>query len=146
MKQIILTFLLFLFLFTSVPPVHGGEAILILTHPQLPVSKISVSELSAIYLKKKSFWGDQTPIRPIDWKEGSAPRKAFLRIIDKTESELAQYWMAQKLHTGRNSPLQLNKASSICDLCSAMEGAICYILPEQQSEGSCANARYISLE
>ncbi len=145
MKKIFYSvFLVLAFMVVPFPGRSQQIALIIVTNAQTSVSKISVKELADYYLKKKRSWPDGTPVRPIDWIEGQPARRFFLKnVLNKTESELAQYWMGQKLYTGDKPPMSLDSESTICSLVSTIKGSIGYFLASSESVKSCTGIKVI---
>jgi hypothetical protein len=104
-----------------------SEALIIVANANVPATQISAREVNEYYLKKKRFWSDGTPVRPLDWSEGQPARRIFLsHVLEKSESDLAQYWMSQKLNTGDQPPMSLDSENSICNTVSALPGSLSY--------------------
>lgn len=126
---------------------HSQEvALVIIANPSVPVTQISTKELADYYLKKKRFWSDGTPVRPINWTEGQPTRRLFLsRVLEKSESELMQYWMGQKLYTGDQPPLSLDSGNSICNLISTLKGGLGYFLASSETLKTCQGVKRIGV-
>ena len=127
------------------PVLLAEEELRIVASPNVTVSEISVADVEAYFSKRKLTWPDQSPVRPITWFEGMPARRIFLnKVLRKSESEVAQFWMLQKLNTGRSQPLRLDEASAICDLLQSLEGGIGYILPDDHTD-SCLSLKLLTV-
>ena len=122
-----------------------GVTLVIIANPMVPTTQITARDLNDYYLKKKRFWPDgTTPVRPIDWTEGQPARQVFLsRVLGKSEGEMAQYWMGQKLYTGDQPPMSLDSGNSICNLVSAIKGGLGYFLASSEELKTCQGIKRI---
>ncbi len=72
--------------------------------PQNPVSSLSRSEVSNIFLGKTNRFPSDQPAVPIDQPENSAARAEFYRnVSNKRPAEIKAYW-AKMIFTGRGQP------------------------------------------
>lgn len=138
-------FALVFFLWLASAKAEGSNLILV-ANPSVDVERMTERELADYFLKKKIFWPDQTPVRPIQWIEGQEARSVFLKaILQKSEYELAQYWMYQKLQAGSRPPLSLKSAEAICHFVATVDGSIGYFLDSLPDLAECAQLRQIAL-
>ncbi len=69
--------------------------LVVIVHPTRQ-AELSVDLLAQIYLRRKRFWDDGTPIVPLNLEAGAALREAFSRaVLRLTEARLADYWNRQ---------------------------------------------------
>jgi len=67
--------------------------IYIITHPSTPIQSISRKDLAAIYLRKKRYWKDDSPIVPINLSALSPLRDQFTQtIFNRAPHEMGGYW------------------------------------------------------
>ena len=93
-----------------------------------PVSTLSVSEVSDLFLKKACNWPDGTKAAPVDFLEGSAVNESFARNVHgKIPSAVKSYWQ-RMIFAGREVPPP-EKASpeDVVGYVRANPGAIGYV-------------------
>src|SRR5712691_9518543 len=57
---------------------------------------LSLPDLAQVYLRRKRFWDDGTPIVPLNLPAGTPLRVAFSRtVLRRSEADLADYWNRQ---------------------------------------------------
>jgi len=88
-----LKYLLLCFIFNFLAPVTCWADIYIITHAETKVPSISRKELAAIYLLKKNYWPDDSPIVPLNLPAQNALREQFsLDIFKRSTREMGEYW------------------------------------------------------
>jgi ABC-type phosphate transport system substrate-binding protein len=109
------------------PARANDQPFLVVVHPGTPVTELSRTQLSRLFLKKSTQWNDGSAVRPVE-PLAPALRQAFARQVhDRTLADLAAYWNAL-IFSGRELP-PLEKASD-ADLVAyvrATPGAIGYV-------------------
>jgi len=81
------------FIFNFLAPVTCWADIYIITHAETKVPSISRKELAAIYLLKKNYWPDDSPIVPLNLPAQNALREQFsLDIFKRSTREMGEYW------------------------------------------------------
>jgi ABC-type phosphate transport system substrate-binding protein len=111
-------------------PALAQSRYVVIVNPRNPVSRLSTSEISRIYLGKTQAWdihGRLEPVAPVDQRADSPVRMAFTqRILRRTVSEAESYWR-QELYAGRNvPPPQQSEADAIATVRDVI-GAIAYV-------------------
>ena len=88
---------------------------------------LSVQDLSNIYLKKRRFWDDGTPIVPLNREAGSTVRETFShRVLDGSSAAFAGYWNDQYFH-GVFPPTTLSSSDAVKRYVAADRNAIGYV-------------------
>lgn len=88
---------------------------------------MSVQELSNIYLKKRRFWDDGTPIIPLNREAGSLPRETFSRrILGGASATFVGYWNDEYFH-GVFPPTTLSSSDAVKRYVAADLNAIGYV-------------------
>lgn len=125
--------LLLLSLATPAVP-HERVAIAVIVHPSRTTA-ISTDLLGQIYLRRKRFWDDGTPIVPLNLSAGAALRQAFADIVlRQSEARLADYWNRQYFY-GILPPATLASTEAVRRYVAADPNALGYV-PASEVDGS----------
>jgi ABC-type phosphate transport system substrate-binding protein len=77
---------------------QGGDDVLIVANLKAPVDKIDITELKAIYLKKKLYWSMGEDALPLNSQYGSRLREEFqARVLGMAPEVELKYWERQKI-------------------------------------------------
>jgi len=88
---------------------------------------LRLDEVAQIYLRKRRFWPDRSPIVPVNRDSGSPIREAFnRRIFPNTERSLQVYWN-QQYFKGVLPPVTLASDEAVKRFVAVDENAIGYI-------------------
>jgi hypothetical protein len=73
--------------------IAGQESrVAVIVHPERR-AELSTDEVAQIYLRRKRFWDDGTPIVPLNLPSQAPLRTRFSRLVlQQTEPRLADYW------------------------------------------------------
>lgn len=124
---IILVFLL------AMPAQAGG--LVVIASPQVPVDTISVSDMAAIYTLKKTSWGNNIPMVPVNREANSPIREKFSEaVFNLSPQELAEYWN-QLRFKGKLPPLVQTSDQAVLGFVRSVPGAIGYIDASQATSG-----------
>ncbi len=79
------------------------SAVAVIVHPN-NANSLTESEITRIFLGKKKSFPDGADAIPVDQKEGSSARSAFVgTVLKKNDQQIKAYW-AQLLFTGKGTP------------------------------------------
>lgn len=127
LKTLTLSALLSLFTVPQVGATDEGELIFVVNRDNQG-TRITRAEVADLYLKRKRTWADGTPVRFVDRKFASRERRLFMmRILGKSESDIDQFWVGQKLYSGDSAPVQASSESLAMQLVALSKGAITYV-------------------
>ncbi len=114
---------------------------LIFAAPQLPAADTELAiivnrerhtnltrdDVASIFLKKRRFWEDGTPIVPLNRESDSPARETFSRVVlGTTSTRLAAYWNEQYFH-GVFPPATLESSAAVKRYVASDRNAIGYI-------------------
>ncbi len=143
MKKYFIFFILFLVPFSLL----STDKLVIIVHPEIPITKITRTELQEYFMKRKKFWSNGLTVRPVDWGEGQLPREIFLKtVLKKTSRDMAKFWIGQKLYTGDYAPIQLTSDEVIIDLVSNMEGSISYVFASSLNTERLSQVKVVDID
>lgn len=108
-------------------PVNAGDVVVIVSSSS-PLSSITASQLSDIYLSKTGTTPDGRPVIPIDQADGTAIRQEFyLKATGKSRQLLKAYW-STLIFTGRaEPPREVADGAKMKKLVASNPGFIGYI-------------------
>jgi hypothetical protein len=103
---------------------HPGIAVIV--HPSRSVA-LSPELLGQIYLRRKRFWDDGTPIVPLNLPVGTSLRTAFAAVVlRQSDARLADYWNRQYFH-GIVPPATLASTEAVRRYVAADPNALGYL-------------------
>lgn len=104
-----------------------AEGLLIVAHPQVPVSSISAEELASIYMIQKTAWPNGLPVVPVNREASSSVRAHFSEtVLEHSPRELADYWNRLRFQ-GKLPPLVQTSDQAVLGFVRNVPGAIGYI-------------------
>ena len=113
----------------------GAAGFLVIASPQVPDTAISLKQLADIYVLKKIYWSNKTPIVPINREAGSDERDNFSeRVFKMSTLELSEYWNKLRFE-GKRPPLTQISDIAVIAFVRNMPGAIGYINDDQHPAG-----------
>lgn len=112
---------------TMAGPARSGQLILaVIVHPERRPT-LTLDDLARIYLRKRRFWHDGTPIIPVNHEAGTVTREAFSRrVLGRTRAQLARYW-DQRYFDGIFPPVTLHSDAAVREYVARDRNAIGYI-------------------
>ena len=76
----------------------------VVVHPDNPVETMDRQQVSRLFLKKTTKWGDGTPVDPVDLAEKTPTREAFSKDIHgRSAGAIKKYWQ-QMVFSGKAAP------------------------------------------
>jgi ABC-type phosphate transport system substrate-binding protein len=113
-------------LIASARATPAEPALVVIVNRHRPAA-LSLAEVSNIYLKKRRFWDDGTPIVPLNREPGSGAREDFSRrILGAPSGAFAAYWNQQYFH-GVFPPVALSSGAAVKRYVAAERDAIGYV-------------------
>ena len=110
----------------SAPSPAAEPTLAVVVHSERRAT-MSVADLSNIYLKKRRFWDDGTPIVPLNREAGSTVRETFSRrVLGGASSAFVGYWNDQYFH-GLFPPATLSSSDAVKRYLAADRNAIGYV-------------------
>jgi len=95
-------------------------------HPERAAA-LDIEDVARIYLRKRRFWGDGTPIVALNREPGTAARVAFSRrVLHADPPRLQAYW-DQQYFAGIFPPSVLSSGAAVKRYVAADRAAIGYI-------------------
>jgi ABC-type phosphate transport system substrate-binding protein len=115
-----------LLLLGATPTLAAAPALVVIVHPQRGET-LSVQDVANIYLRKRRFWNDGTPIVPLNQDPGGAMRERFSsRVLGAASADFASYWNEQYFQ-GVFPPATLSSTAAVKRYVAADANAIGYI-------------------
>ena len=112
-----------------VRPLAAADAPLaVIAHPSHP-ERLSTADVARIFLRKRRFWPDGSPIVPLNREPGSDAREAFShRVLGGDSARWASYWN-DAYFNGVFPPAVLSSSAAVKRYVASEPGAIGYVDP-----------------
>jgi len=113
------------------PPEAGASdapTVVVIVHPANSVTRLDRKFITNAFLKKKTRWSDDTPIRPVDLGPSSAVRREFsATILGRSVAKVRRFW-SQVVFSGRGvPPPEFGSEADVVEYVTTHEGAIGYV-------------------
>jgi hypothetical protein len=112
-------------------PAAGAQAapaapFVVVAHPGVPDARLNAGEVRRIFLLRRRFWRDGSPIHPVNLPAASATRLAFSRaVLGGTPRELTDYFNDLYFHGTRPPPV-LESERAVLLYVARVPGAVGY--------------------
>lgn len=114
----------------------AADSIVVIVHPDVPATRITVAEARRIFLRRSSFWSDRRRIEPVNLPATSPVRDTFSRrVLGRAPAELAAYWNDRYFH-GTSPPPVLESEQAMLLYVARTPGAIGYVRASAVSAGA----------
>lgn len=129
--MLVLAILLLLF---ATPGSDAGDPLAVIVHPERQ-GTLSAGDVAHIYLRRKRFWENGTPIVPLNLPSGTPLRGRFsTAVLGQTDAQLALYWNRQYFY-GILPPSTLVSTEAVQRYVASDPNAIGYV-PASEVGGS----------
>jgi ABC-type phosphate transport system substrate-binding protein len=110
------------------PAIAESPAFREIVHPATPAAKLDKQFVADAFLKKRTRWGDDRAIQPVDLGQKTSARGAFSHdILGRDVVSVRRYW-AQRVFSGRGvPPPELANDSEVVKFVATHSGAIGYV-------------------
>ena len=108
------------------PAVPEERALVIVVHPERAAA-LDIEDVARIYLRKRRFWDDGTPIVALNREPGTAARVAFSRRVLLADPPRLQAYWDQQYFAGIFPPSVLSSGAAVKRYVAADRAAIGYI-------------------
>jgi ABC-type phosphate transport system substrate-binding protein len=108
----------------------------VIVHPANPAARLDKHFVADAFLKKRTRWGDDRAIQPVDLGEKAGARGAFSRdVLGRDVVSVRRYW-AQLVFSGRGvPPRELPTDGDVIKFVATHNGAIGYVAAGAALEG-----------
>jgi len=108
------------------PAVPEERALAIVVHPERAAA-LDIEDVARIYLRKRRFWDDGTPIVALNREPETAARTTFSRRVLRADpAQLEEYWN-ERYFEGIFPPTVLSSGAAVKRYVAADRNAIGYI-------------------
>jgi hypothetical protein len=96
-------------------------------HPAVPDARLDAGEVRRIYLLRRRFWRDGSPVHPVNLPAASPARVAFSRtVLGRTPRQLGDYFNDLYFHGTRPPPV-LDSERAVLLYVARVRGAVGYV-------------------
>jgi ABC-type phosphate transport system substrate-binding protein len=125
-RRLVVLVVVFLLLASASRGEEESGRVAVIVHPTRQAD-LSRELLAQIYLRRKRFWDDGTPIVPLNLAAGAALRETFSRVVlRQSEPRLADYWNRQYFY-GILPPPTLASTQAVLRYVAADPNALGYV-------------------
>jgi ABC-type phosphate transport system substrate-binding protein len=105
-----------------------GDSVRVIVNAKNPATKVSKQFVADAFLKKRTRWGNDSAIQPVDLGQKSSVRARFTRsLLDRDVSAVRRYW-AQLVFSGRGvPPPEVSDEDAVIAYVAKNPGAIGYV-------------------
>lgn len=102
-----------------------SQDIIIVVHPDNPITNISLVDLTQIFLKKKTFFASGKKIEPVDF----TPLKTdfYEHLLGKKLPQISHYWIRAIFSGKAIPPAEFKRISKLIVFLEDNEGGIAYL-------------------
>lgn len=109
----------------------GSQDFQVVVHPSVQGTRISRTNLSALFMGKTSRWGDKAQAMPVDQSAKAPVRRAFtVSVIGLSMGELQMYWQRRVAADRIFPPPIKGSDEEVLRYVAATAGAVGYVGPE----------------
>jgi ABC-type phosphate transport system substrate-binding protein len=122
-----------------------GESLAIVVNMGVMVSKLTASELEAIFTTSKRTWPDGSNVSVFSYAPDNEVRRTFDKaVLRMSADEVARFWIDQRVRGGAPPPRQVPEPSLAIRLVAKLPGSIAYIPQDLVSPNVKVVARVIN--
>lgn len=119
----------FWLLLSSFPLLAAADHLLVVVNPGNPISTLTKSQVSALFLKRKNEYEQGFSATPYDQKNLHLQSRFYRLLTGKPLQEIHAYWDHMSLASGRVSPRRLTSHKEVIQTVARDPQAISYIDP-----------------
>jgi ABC-type phosphate transport system substrate-binding protein len=106
----------------------AADSLVVVVNPAVPVTKLSASELEAIFSCSKKNWPDGSNISAFSYAPEDTTRRAFDSVVLRmSPDEVARFWLDQRVRGGARPPRQVPDPGLASRLTAKLPGSIAFI-------------------
>jgi ABC-type phosphate transport system substrate-binding protein len=122
-----------LLLLLATPGSDAGDPLAVIVHPARR-GTLSADDVAHIYLRRKRFWENGTPIVPLNLPSGTPLRQRFsTTVLGQSDAQLALYWNRQYFY-GILPPATLVSTEAVQRYVASDPNAIGYVPASEVGE------------
>jgi len=111
--------------FAGAPDASAQSSVAIIVHPDVAVGSLTQTEVSRIFLGKKTFWDSGARIYPVLLDEKSPITESFLEEnLKKTVRQYRAYWKRHLFSGQGTAPKTFSSSKQVADFVAVTPGAI----------------------
>lgn len=104
------------------------DSLAVVVNPGVPVTKLSASELEAIFSCSRKNWPDGSNISAFSYPPEDPIRRAFDSVVLRmSPDEVARFWLDQKVRGAARPPRQVPDPGLAARLAAKLPGSIAFV-------------------
>jgi hypothetical protein len=115
-----------------VPTRAESGRLLVIVHPNVPVSSLSHDELESIFTLSRQRWPNGDPIVVFNFPPGTSERTHFDQsVLSMDPEQAARFWIDQRIRGGGSPPRKVPSAQLMLRVIASLPGSIGYVRDTQ---------------
>jgi ABC-type phosphate transport system substrate-binding protein len=107
---------------------HAGSRIKVIVNPSVSGERITRSQLTAVFLRETTRWGNGMPIQAVDQSTQSPTRAAFSNdVLARPIAAVQIHWVRQLSNGGGKPPVVKESDAEVLEFVRTTPGAIGYL-------------------
>lgn len=120
----------------AAPAEPPRSSYVVIVHPETPVSKLDRRFVADAFLRRKTRWPDDKPIRPVDLGPDSPARARFSQeTLALSVASVRNYWQ-QRIFSGRDLPPPELDDDAVVSYVLSHPGALGYVVAGTRLKGA----------
>ena len=118
------------------PTEPSRSSYVVIVHPETPVSRLDRKFVADAFLRRKTRWPDDRPIRPVDLGPDSPARARFSReTLALSVASVRNYWQ-QRIFSGQELPPPELDDEAVVSYVLSHPGALGYVVAGTRLKGA----------
>lgn len=132
MKKFISVFLFLVFVASTV----AAQSYVLIANESVTESSLSKDDVSSIFLKTKSKWGDGSAITPVDQSARAVVREAFSQEVHgRGVGAIRSHWQQAAFSGAGTAPIERGNDTDVVAFVKSNPGAVGYVSADAAIDG-----------
>ena len=114
---------------------HAAD-VQVIVHPSSSLDSVTKKDVTRIFFRQKTRWGNGERAKPIDQKRGAAVRKDFSEnVLGRTLKQVDSYWNSQVFAGKATPPPTAASDQEVLDFVRSTPGGVGYVAAGTNTSG-----------